>query len=262
MTPDLQGQRAMSPISGGSSPLTQRNRFPTSSGRASTAMALAGQNPPLEKTSQQRRPRSLVIYDIKPALGKSKGRKKKKLKLKRVCRQNGQKKRPGGFKCVAVSTRSNVRLFFSLHKKNRVTLHRITTAIHASVSPQGYVGIHRRGCVPPRRWYYFRSAAPVCEARARTPRTTSNCQNVSRSRRVKEIIVIIMNGALAGNTAVITAAVINNNNSYQASNARFCRNFKCWNLLACNSRFSLKHSKKLCVWKSQSKCMDLTFFYL
>lgn len=67
---------------------------------------------------------------------------------------------------------------------------------------------------------------------------------MSLSRRAKEIIVIIMNGALAGNTAVITAAVINNNNSYQASNARFCRNLKCWNLLACNS-FALKHSKKI-----------------
>ncbi|KAI9528042.1 hypothetical protein NQZ68_024798 [Dissostichus eleginoides] len=39
MTPDLHGHRPVSPISGGSSPLTQRNRFPTSSGRASTAMA-------------------------------------------------------------------------------------------------------------------------------------------------------------------------------------------------------------------------------
>lgn len=46
MTPDLQSHRVMSPISGGWSPLTQRNRFPTSSGRASTAMALGWSNPP------------------------------------------------------------------------------------------------------------------------------------------------------------------------------------------------------------------------
>lgn len=45
MTPDLHDHRAMSPISGGSSPPTQRNRFPTSSGRASTAMALRWSTP-------------------------------------------------------------------------------------------------------------------------------------------------------------------------------------------------------------------------
>lgn len=69
MTPDLQGHRSMSPISGGSSPLTQRNRFPTSSGRASTAMAprLVQKHPPLKKLPNQRHPQSLVIYDIKPA---------------------------------------------------------------------------------------------------------------------------------------------------------------------------------------------------
>lgn len=45
ITPDLHGNRATSPISGGSSPLTQRNRFPTSSGRASTAMAFCWSKP-------------------------------------------------------------------------------------------------------------------------------------------------------------------------------------------------------------------------
>lgn len=85
MTPDLQGHRSMSPISGGSSPLTQRNRFPTSSGRASTAMAprLVQKHPPLKKLPNQRHPQSLVIYDIKPARwGKSNVRKKIKKKCK------------------------------------------------------------------------------------------------------------------------------------------------------------------------------------
>lgn len=68
MTPDLHGHRPMSPISGGSSPATQRKRFPTSSGRASTAMALRRSKPPLEKTSQQRRPYRPATYDMKNVL--------------------------------------------------------------------------------------------------------------------------------------------------------------------------------------------------
>lgn len=94
MTPDLQGHRSMSPISGGSSPLTQRNRFPTSSGRASTAMALAGPNPPLKKLPNQRHPESLVIYDIKPASwGESNTRKKiKKNNNEKSLQINGEKK--------------------------------------------------------------------------------------------------------------------------------------------------------------------------
>lgn len=97
MTPDLQGHRSMSPISGGSSPLTQRNRFPTSSGRASTAMAprLVQKHPPLKKLPNQRHPQSLAIYDIKPARwGESNVRKKIK-KNENSLPINGEKANPG-----------------------------------------------------------------------------------------------------------------------------------------------------------------------
>lgn len=69
MTPDLQSQRAMSPISGCLSPLTQRNRFPTSSGRASTAMALAGRTrflpPSPEKLPNNDAPTDLSFTTLK-----------------------------------------------------------------------------------------------------------------------------------------------------------------------------------------------------
>lgn len=46
MTPDLHDQRETSPAAGGPSPLTQRKRFPTSSGRASAAIAPPPPAPP------------------------------------------------------------------------------------------------------------------------------------------------------------------------------------------------------------------------
>lgn len=100
MTPDLHGHRLMSPISGGSSPLTQRNRFPTSSGRASTAMALYWSKKNLEKL-RQRRPYRSVIYYMKSALKSYQIKKTKKSKY--VWLKSA--KRPGGFKYLAVSTR-------------------------------------------------------------------------------------------------------------------------------------------------------------
>lgn len=97
MTPDLQGHRSMSPISGGSSPLTQRNRFPTSSGRASTAMAprLVQKHPPLKKLPNQRHPQSLVIYDIKPARWGVSPTWERKLKNEKSLPINGEKANPG-----------------------------------------------------------------------------------------------------------------------------------------------------------------------
>lgn len=116
MTPDLQGQRSMSPSSGGSSPLTQRKRFPTSSGRASTAMAprRLRKHPP-EKTSRPTAPQSLAVYDIKPTRwGESNARKK----IKKWKQFADKEAKPGDLNARPVSTRSSVSLFFSRHEKS------------------------------------------------------------------------------------------------------------------------------------------------
>lgn len=159
MTPDLHGHRPMSPISGGSSPLTQRNRFPTSSGRASTAMALCWSTPP-RKTSQQRRPYRPVIYDIKPALKESNGR--KKIKKEKLFVAKSWKTDPGDLN-VLQSPPARASVSFLSAWKNGGTLNRITTAIHTCVSPLDPKAFTDRSTVVSLRStepyrYYFRKA--------------------------------------------------------------------------------------------------------
>lgn len=89
MTPTRHGQREISASSGGASPLTHRNRFPTSPVRASTTAAAAAMDGPFRHTEraqkplgklQHRRPTDRTLTTGELVNGTKEEKKEKKLK--------------------------------------------------------------------------------------------------------------------------------------------------------------------------------------